>query len=339
VGGRGTLEANRRGSGGTRGKLWGNLLRIALSAATLYLLLREVGGRAVVQVLRAADLGPLLLAWLLFLLGVVVRTFRWRALLHGLGLRPPFWRLLKLYLVGGFFNAFLPSGFGGDVVRVLELAQGDRGRRASAAVGTVFVDRLTGILSLMALGLVMLPFAGGLAPWLRWTFLGVALTGLVGGGVLLDGRLVRAITARLPGALSLAGEGRLAQVYAAVTDCGARAIWQALALSTVFNLLNVAVHWLCGVAVGIEVGGGGFYFVAVPLLSLALLLPLSVGGLGARDWVAQLLFDAVAVPDAQAAGMSLSVYAVSAAAGLIGGAIYLVQGVRGLFREAQVDGA
>lgn len=308
---------------------WAGLLRIALSLGTLALLLHQVGGDEVVRVLQRANLRWLGLAALLFLVGIMIRVFRWRALLHGLGVRPPFWVLLKLYLVGNFFNTILPSGFGGDVVRVLELAQQDR---QSAAVGTVVVDRLTGILSLMALGLVVLPFTRGLAPWLVWMFVVIAGGGLVGGALLLEGNLLRRVTARLPQALSLAGQGKLAGIYAAVTGSGARAVWQALWLSTVFNLVNIAIYWLCGLAVGMAVKPG-FYFIFVPLLSLTLLIPISVGGLGARDWVGQPLFGSVGVPDAVAAAMTLSVYAVTLAVGLIGFVIYLVEGVAGLVRK------
>lgn len=320
--------------------LWANLFRVALSVTALVLLLREVGGADIVEVLKDADPGYLGSACLLFLLGIVIRVFRWRALLHGLDVKPPLKLLLKLYLVGNFFNTVLPSGFGGDVVRVVELAQQNR---QSAAVGTVIVDRLTGILSLMALGLVVLPFTHGLAPWLVWMFVIVAVVGLLGGALLLEGRLLRRVTARLlqarlPQALSLAGQGKLADIYAAVSGSGARAIWQALALSTLFNLVNIAIYWLCGLAVGIDVPLG-FYFVFVPLLSLTLLVPISVGGLGARDWVAQPLFGSVGVPDAVAAGMTLSVYAVTLAVGLIGLVIYLVEGITGLWKREASDEA
>ncbi len=310
--------------------LWANLFRIALSMTALVLLLREVGGADVWQVLRYAAPGYLGAACLLFLLGIVIRVFRWRALLHGLGVKPPLRLLLKLYLVGNFFNTVLPSGFGGDAVRVVELAQQDR---QSAAVGTVIVDRLTGILSLMALGLIVLPFTRNLTPWLVWMFVVVAVGGLLGGALLLEGRLLRRITARLPQALSLAGHGKLADIYAAVTGSGARAIWQALALSTLFNLVNIAIYWLCGLAVGINVPLG-FYFIFTPLLSLTLLIPISVGGLGARDWVAQPLLGSVGVPNAVAAGMTLAVYAVTLTVGLIGLVIYLVEGVTGLWKRA-----
>ena len=312
-------------------QLLGNLARMAVSLLALWFLFRQVGGGGVLEALQRADLRLLFLAWCFFLIGVVVRVFRWRALLYGLGLRPPFLRLLRLYLIGGFFNAFLPTGFGGDVVRVLEL--GRDAEDSSAALGTVLVDRLTGILSLMALGLIVLPFAVGLAPWLRWLFVVVAVGGLVAGGLVLQGNLLRRLAAYLPGKLSLAGQGRLAQIYSAVVGSGSRAIWLALAYSTIFNLLNIGVHWLCARAVGIELAVP-FYFVLVPLLSLSLLIPFSVGGLGARDWVAQMLLTPTAIPEASTAAWTLSVWAVTAAAGLVGGVLYLWQGISGLAKRS-----
>jgi hypothetical protein len=305
-----------------------NLVRALLSLGTLALLLYTVGWREVLAQLREADLRLLALAWLLFMVGIAVRACRWQALLHGLGVRPGWGRLFHLYLVGGFFNTFLPTGFGGDVVRVLELGEGEA---REAAAGTELVDRVTVILSLLALGLLVLPFSPGLDPRLVWVVILVAAGGLMGGFLLLEGRLLRRLTGWLPARLSLAGEGVPGRIYAAVTGSGLPAVLRALALSTLFNLLNVAVHWLCGLAVGIPVGLS-FYFVAVPLLSLSLLAPISVGGLGVRDWVAQPLFASVGVASERAAGMTLSAYAVTAAAGLVGGALYLGEALRGMAR-------
>ncbi|MBN1875736.1 MAG: flippase-like domain-containing protein [Anaerolineae bacterium] len=313
-----------------RRQRWMNVLRIGLSLLTLGFLLVQVGGHKVWAVVKSARMDILGVAWGLFLLGILIRVFRWRALLQGLDIYPSFWQLLKLYLVGGFFNTFLPSGFGGDVVRVLELSQD---ADDSAAVGTVLVDRLTGILSLMALGLLMLPFARDLVPWLVWAFVVISGGGLLAGFLLLEGRFLRTVTAHLPGSLSLMGQNKLAQVYDAVTGCGARAIWLALLFSTLFNLSNIAVYWLCGLAVGISVGLD-FYFIVTPLLSLTLLIPISVGGLGARDWVAQPLFGSAGIASEVSAGMTLAVYAVTAVAGLIGGALYLGQGIWGLFQKS-----
>ncbi len=311
-------------------KKWLNLARVLISAGALGFLLWKIGLSQTLAVLRAADLRLLLAAFVLFLLSLVIRAARWAVLLRALGLQVPFWRLAYLYFVGAFFNSFLPTGFGGDVVRALELTQDTP---TPAAVGTVLVDRMTGLLVLMAMGLAALPFSASLlVPWLTWLLVGVAGGGLLAGGLLLEGRLLRRATGWLPEKLSLAGSGPLGRLYAAITGCGWRAVGQALGISLVFNLMNILINFLCGRAVGIGLSLG-YFFITAPLISISLMIPISVGGVGVRDWTVVALFNPAGIDSNTAAGMSLSIYAVSAAAGLMGGLMYGVQALREMRRR------
>jgi len=311
-------------------KKWSNLARILVSAGALGFLLWKIGLGQTLAVLRTADLRLLLAAFGLFLLSLVVRAGRWAVLLHALGLRVPFWRLVYLYFVGAFFNSFLPSGFGGDVVRALELTQDTP---TPAAVGTVLVDRMTGLLVLLAMGLGALPFSvSRLAPWLVWTLVAVAGGGLLAGGLLLEGRFLRRVTAWLPERISLTGPGPLGRLYAAITGCGWRAVGQALAISLLFNLINILINFLCGRAVGIRLGLD-YFFITAPIISISLMVPISVGGVGIRDWTVVALFGPAGVDNNTAAAMSLSIYAVSATAGLVGGLLYGIEGLRGMRRR------
>lgn len=311
-------------------KKWLNLARVLVSIGALTFLLWKIGLSQTLAVLRAADPRLLLIALALFLISLVIRATRWTVLLHALGLQVPFWRLVYLYFVGAFFNSFLPTGFGGDVVRALELTQDTP---TPAAVGTVLVDRMTGLLVLMAMGLAALPFSASLlVPWLTWLLVAVAGGGLLVGGLLLEGRLLRQATAWLPERFSLAGSGPLGRLYAAVTGCGWRAVGQALGVSLVFNLINILINFLCGQAVGIGLGLG-YFFITAPIISISLMIPISVGGVGVRDWTVVALFNPAGVDSNTAAGMSLSIYAVSAAAGLVGGLMYGLQALREMRRR------
>ncbi|MGQ0604843.1 MAG: lysylphosphatidylglycerol synthase transmembrane domain-containing protein, partial [Anaerolineales bacterium] len=131
-----------------------NLLRIGLSAVLLTWVLSQAGLGRLFGVVSAADLRPYLLALLLGQAGIVIRAYRWKVLLDAVGARVPFRRAVYLYFVGAFFNTFLPTGFGGDVVRTLEAGPGTQ---SSQAAGTIVVDRLTGFIMLFVLALVALP--------------------------------------------------------------------------------------------------------------------------------------------------------------------------------------
>ncbi len=307
-------------------KHWPNVLRILISIGMLVFLFWKIGLNETLRVLFQADPRYLLAALLLFLLGLVIRAYRWFVLLRGLDPTIPFGRLLRLYFVGAFFNTFLPTNFGGDVVRALELTQDTD---PSAAVGAVLLDRMTGLLVLFVMGLVALPFlAASIEPWLVWLLLVVAGGGLIAGALVLEGHFLRRLTGRMPASLSLAGHGPLAKIYAAVTGCGWQAVSSALAVSLVFNIVNVLINWLCGQAMGAGISLG-YFFAVTPLLSVSGLVP-SIGGWGVREAVSTAIFAPAGAGANVATALALALGGISLAAGLVGGIFYGIEGLRGL---------
>jgi uncharacterized membrane protein YbhN (UPF0104 family) len=306
---------------------WLNVLRVLISVGALAFLFWRVDLGETLGELRQANLRYLFAAFLLFILSLVIRAYRWLVLVRGLDPAVPFGRLLRLYFAGAFFNAFLPSTYGGDVVRALELAQDSD---PSAAIGTVLLDRMSGLMMLSVMGLVVLPFqAAWMERWLAWLLFGLAVGILVVGALVLEGRLLRRLTARLPFGLSLAGQGALARVYAAVTGCGWRAITGAFGISILFNILNVVIYWLCGQA--LETGIGlGYFFASTMLISVSGLVP-SVGGWGVREIVSAALFAPAGAEKAVAVGTAINL--VTLAAGLVGGAVYLVESIYKMLTE------
>ena len=295
------------------------LLKIGISVGLLTWVLPRIGLAEIWHEIQAVHLGWLGSAFALCVLGTAIRAYRWQALLVGLGLRVPIGRLIKLYFVGTFFNTFLPSGFGGDVVRVIELAQDSR--RAHEATGTVLVDRLTGILVLLAMALLALPFSLNLiSPALAAGIAVLAMGGLVGGWLLFQQQLLGRIIGFIPTGLPFGIRSQVEKLYAAICGPGAKAIRQALGISLAFNVLLIFSNYSIALSVGVDVSLG-YFFLFVPPTSLALMVP-TVGGLGAREWAYTELWPQVGVSAAEAGAMSLLNYAVNAATGVIGGVIY-----------------
>jgi hypothetical protein len=250
-------------------------------------------------------------------------------LLVAVGASVPFTRLVYLYFVGQFFSSFLPTGFAGDVVRVLEAG---RGASSAQAAGTVFVDRLAGFIGLFLLALVALPFSRGLLPaaW-AWGIALLALAVLGGAAVLFEGRLLRKITGFLPGRLSLASGSWLAQTYDVITACGAKAILAALAIATLYNLTLIGSNVALARALDVQ-ASALYFFLFTPIASIALLVPISISGLGVREQIYLTLFasPAVGLTGAQAIALSLGAYLLDFINAVIGGVLYLVAGALGL---------
>jgi uncharacterized membrane protein YbhN (UPF0104 family) len=180
-----------------------NLLKIGVTILGLYLVLREVDLASILAVLRGVNVWWVFVTFMLVNASLVLRAYRWLLLLRGVGAMVPFGRLVELYFVGNFFNMFLLSGFGGDVVRVLESARDVPG---SVAAGTVILDRFTGLIMLFVMALLALPWRPDNFPaWLVWFIVVGWWRGTAG---LVDARALAAPSGRLAARSSFAGGQR-----------------------------------------------------------------------------------------------------------------------------------
>lgn len=301
----------------------GTILKISITLLALLYVSTQVDFADIGQRLLQANLGWVLVGFLLFNLSLVVRAYRWLVLLRGIGSPIQFARLVSLYFAANFFNSVLPSGFSGDVVRAVEAAQDVSARTAA---GTVLVDRATGLLALFLIGLAALPFRPDNFPnRLLWQTTAVCLIGLVGGFVLLEGRLVRAAGRLVPGFLQPVWQ-KVDGVITAVQACGWTAVWQAMGISVLFNLMQVAWFTAAGLALGYAVPLT-HYFLVIPFLSLAILLP-SIGGLGIREGLAPLLFASTGLSSEQAVALTLLVFAIERLSGFLGAPVYIIDTLR-----------
>ena len=300
------------------------LFKIGVTLLGLYAVVRNLDVRAILAVIRQVDLWWIAVGAVLIAFSLVVRAYRWHIVLHGVGSSIRFSRLVELYLVGSFFNAFLPSGLGGDVVRAAEAAQDVE---PSVAVGSVLVDRLTGLMALFAMALFVLPFRPSDFPdELAWAIGGICLVGLLGGVALVDGRPVRALTRLLPQTWRQAGGGFIDRLALAIERCGWRALWGALLVSLLFNLIQISWWAVTGRALGLDISFS-YYLLVVPIMSLALLVP-SIGGLGVRENLAPALFAGAGISAEQAVALTLLVFGLERLASLLGAPVYLASILR-----------
>lgn len=248
-----------------------------------------------------------------------VRAYRWWLLLQGLGQSVALGALVRLYLVGNFFNSFLPTGFGGDVVRAVGVA---REMPASLAAGTVLTDRLTGLMALFLLTLPALLFRPANFPNQQALLIAaLCLLGLLGGSLLLDGRLIQQLGKWLPAKISPTGDNPIAHFLQAIKGCGTKAIWQALAVSMLFNGMLITWWAIAGWSLGYHLPLIQ-YILAVPILSISLLIP-SIGGLGVREAIIPLLFVSAGLSHTQAVALSLLEFTVVRLSGIVGAPFYL----------------
>src|SRR5205085_3249515 len=96
---------------------------------------------------RQASLMWIVVALSVYTINVLAATWRWGLLLDAQNIQLPGRTLFGSYLVAGFFNNFLPSNIGGDVVRIRDTAA--PAGSTTLATTVVIVDRVLGLIGLV----------------------------------------------------------------------------------------------------------------------------------------------------------------------------------------------
>ncbi len=302
-----------------------NLLKIIVSAGLIaYLLIYQVDTGELLAVMQTVHWPYVLAAALVMIFGTALRGLRWQVLLEALDIHVPLRTLVHLYFVGAFFNMFLPSGFGGDAVKMVKLTQ-ETGQ-GPESIGTTLVERATGLWVLFLMALIALPFSRHLLP-AAWTLpiLVLTLGGVLGGFLLIGTPLLP----YLGGKIRFPGQDKLERFYRSVAQLGYPALLKACGVSLIFDLLLILFTWLLAEGVGVH-QPLGVYLLFTPIISFSLALPISIGGLGVREQTFVTLFAAVGVSAAPATAMSLLNYVITyLLVGLIGGLFFMLEGMQG----------
>src|SRR5690349_22095875 len=77
-------------------------------------------------------------------------AFRWHVLLKVQGIRLSVPRVSGLFLIGMFYNQFLPGGTGGDIMKSYLLLKETPGKATGALLAVVF-DRMIGLVALITI--------------------------------------------------------------------------------------------------------------------------------------------------------------------------------------------
>jgi hypothetical protein len=306
-----------------------NLLKIVVSLGLLAFIFSTIDLPAFWVAVRGADKLLLLAACGMMLLGVVIRAYRWQILLKAIDVPVPLWELTQIYFIGFLFNNLLPSGLGGDSIRMLELNR--HTERGSDAVTSVIVDRFLGLSALQAIALLALLSAWGSVPaGVAYFTVAIFVGGLAGGYLLINRALYETLRARIGLFRRLTAIKKVGNLFESFQRYPLPALGRAYLVAFPFNFTLIAANIFIGMALGAEVDLA-HYAVFVPIISLLLLLPVSFAGLGVREEAYRQLFGQVGVLPEIAVAISLLIYlSGNVVTGVIGGIIYMLRSVRGV---------
>lgn len=308
---------------------WLAPLRIGLSLVLLIYLVWQANPAAIWNLWKALDWNMLALGLLLQFAGVALSAAKWSLLLRARGQILPFRFLLGNYLAGQFANNFLPTTVGGDALRVAQL--GRRIGSYSQASASVFLERLTGFLALSVIACTALLFSlrsgAGFttATWMQWLTAAFAMLAFVAlAASFAAPAILRQFGRQLPDRIRQPLQ-RVAMALADYTPRGVLLLL-VLALSFAFQLLWIAVHVVCGAALGLTRVPLLLYALMVPITDILGLAPVFFNNLGVREAVFILYLSQVGIGQEAAIALALLIFSVRLLVSLLGGLVLLFGG-------------
>ena len=246
------------------------------------------------------------------------------ARLHGA--EPSVFYLFKSFMVANFFNNILPSTIGGDVIRVYDTWRAGTTKEGAAA--TILVDRVIGVLVLAVI------VAAGTLVINQFTHFSAVLPIL--NVCLIAGLLILIVSIFHPPVWltrvleRLSGHpsrlvARLASVFERVSGefRGAKGtLFSCILLSFLLHGNIIFAYYLTGLAVGIDLSAAIFVSI-IPLALLAMMMPISINGIGIREGVFVVLLGGFGVGVDLVLVFTWIFYGLTLIHGVIGGVVYL----------------
>jgi len=298
------------------------VLRASISIVMLFFLFKWIGIKKIIGVTHTARWELLCLTGLLFLLIYILCFFRWCLLLKSAGVNAPFGRLVVSYAGGIFFNLFLPSTIGGDFVRIADLT--NHAKRTREIAATVLLDRLSGFVALslivlisIGLGHAYIKEQGILNPVLILFSMVLIMV-----WIFFTKNLFSKLKMLIPvNSFRIKAESLHAEIF--FFRKKKKVLLDSLLISLLAQIAIVFSYYLIFLSLGYKLNLI-FFFIAVPLINVAAMIPLSIGGLGIRDMGSAFFFAKVGITKDIAVAASLLNFSFMAIASILCGIIYVV---------------
>src|SRR6266568_6659363 len=286
-------------------KILVTLFQLSATIALLYWVYHDPTKRAqMAEALRNAHFSWVAFGILAYVVVEIAAAFRWHVLLKVQGIHLSFWRLSGLFLIGMFYNQFLPGGTGGDIIKSYYLLKETPDKKAGALLAVVF-DRIIGLVALVVITGTLIGLRYDFLSqttetrqllWILLVVLGVSIAGLLTTFVITGFRLFHSLPLRFPGREKLIEISAAYHLYARHW----RATLVAFGSSIVAHLATFTTFLCAAYALGAVVPLVNF-FAVMPVERTISALPISFAGIGLREKVLQIMLNGLCgVPEAKA---------------------------------------
>jgi uncharacterized protein (TIRG00374 family) len=268
------------------------ILQLCVTVGMLWWVFHDPGQREKMKIaLQTADYRWVGAGILAYLVVEIAAAIRWQILLRVQNIHLTLRRVSGLFLIGMFYNQFLPGGTGGDIIKSYLLLK-ETDKKAGALLAVVF-DRLIGLVALVALTVTLVSLRFELLSrtpetrqflWILLLLLGSSIAGLLTSFVVSGFNLFHLLPHKFPGREKLIEISAAYHLYARHWF----ATLMAFGVSLIAHLATFTT-FLC-VAYAFHAGVGLIdFFSILPIERTITALPISFAGVGLREQILQVM--------------------------------------------------
>ncbi len=298
------------------------LISVAFLALLFYIMREDIP--LILNTLRNIDRALLCFSVITFVGTVLVMAKRLQLIFNVKSIPIRFTQSLNLTFVGYFFNNFLPTSVGGDIVKAMCAAR--LTKSGVKSVTGVLMDRIFGLFTFILIPSITLMFTmrhidNPIVPIMVYSLLAFSLLFFF---IIFNRSLARQFRF-IEGFLNRFGIGtKIREIYEGLHDFRNHkaTVWWAMGLSVVGQSISIVVLYMLALALGAQTKLY-YFFLLVPVVHLVSMLP-SLNGLGIREG-AYIYFLKPYIGREYAAAIGILWLGLLLLLSLIGGIIYLVR--------------
>lgn len=265
----------------------------------------------------------MVLAILMNIFALLTIVWRWKVIINGMGVHKSFLDLFYINLVSTFFGMFLPSSVGGDVSKMIMVAENTLNREAAAS--SVLIDRMIGMIITTVIGIVSLFFLSSLRDN-RIIMGSLVVTLLIISFfifLILNRRAFEKMISFIPLSIRKRFGGSISKIDQSIARLQGDP--KILILASIISMLRqiaICVSFFCaGKSFGIN-AEMAVYFVVIPIVMAVIVLPISINGLGLQDNTMIFLLGMAGIGSVEALFLSIFMHITRNITGIIGGILF-----------------
>jgi uncharacterized protein (TIRG00374 family) len=298
--------------------------KIAVTALLFWYIFNSIDFQQFGATIRNARIDILILGFMVIWIAHYICIFRWRMLMRPLMPILSMGRLVGIYCIGLFFNLTFPTVVGGDVIKMYYA--GRPSKKYAQSFACTFLDRDAGMLAMLIIACAAILFHDVTVPGIPvaliiWS----AFAAFTAGNIAIFAPYFHRRLIHLLHRLHMSKiAAKVDMISSAFQVMGKHptVLFAALLISFVNQLLVIAVTWI--MAIGLNLRLTPIWFlIFVPVITLISMIPISLNGMGLREYAFMSLFGAIGVAPESCIALGLLSSIVIILSSLPGGIVYI----------------